>query len=185
MVPRSDEKKTAPLVPHYESKDWTSCYPIRQIYIKDARSLIADKLMEKDCLLRLIDAGSFHPPDMIGHIQPDFTLAVNRSRRKPFHWAFTLLPLPEDANETAVREEIRAWISKAIVYYYLGGKLDRISLIVDDEQIYSYALEEISTLHIKDEISVICISFLNRKILREYTLPVNSEKGNKTVPDLI
>ena len=139
MVPRSDEKKTTPLVPHYESKeDWTSCYPIRQIYIKDARSLIADKLMEKDCLIRLIDAGSFQPPDMIGHIQPDFTLAVNRFRRKPFHWAFTLLPLPEDANETAVREEIRAWISKAIVYYYLGGKLDRISLIVDDEQIYSY-----------------------------------------------
>lgn len=93
--------------------------------------------------------------------------------------------LPEDTDETAAREEIRAWVSKAIVYYYLGGRLDRLSLVVDSEQIYNYVLNEISTLCMNDEISVICISFLRRQIIYEYRASCNRANKLKAVLTLI
>ena len=175
-VSRSDGEQAAPMFPPYETKvDWIKCYPFREIHIQEARALIVEKMMAKGWLIWQIDPGNFQPPNQIGHIRPDFTLAVKTPRRKPFYWAFTLLLLPEDTDEAAAREEIRDWISKAIIYYYLGGKLDRLSLVVDNEEIYNYAFEEISALHMNNEISVLCVSFLRGQITHEYRTPLDEE----------
>ena len=185
-VPRSDGETAEPLFPEYKADvDQAGYYPFREIYIKEARSLITEKLMGKGCQIWLTDPGSCQPSDQIGHIKPDFTIAVKSSRKKPFQWAFTLMLLPEDTDETAATEEIRAWVSKAIVYYYLGGRLDRLSLVVDSEQIYNYVLNEISTLCMNDEISVICISFLRRQIIYEYRASRNQANKLKAVLTLI
>ena len=176
-VPRSDGEQAAPMFPPYvESADWTKCYPFREIRIREARALIADKLMTKGWLIWLVDPGDFQPPDQIGYIHPDFTIAVKTPRRKQsFYWAFTILLLPEDADEASAREEIRAWISKAIVYCHLGGKLDRLSLVVDNGTIYNYAFEEISTLHLNNDLTVICISSLRGQITHECRIPLDGE----------
>lgn len=155
--------------------DLTNCYPFREIQIKRARALIVEKLLAKRYLIWQIDPENFQPPDQIAHTQPDFTLAVKSPGRKPFYWAFTLLLLPRDADETASREKIRAWITKSIVYFYMGGRLDRLSLVVHNKVIYNYVLEEISSLHMNNEISVICVSFLQGKIIYEYRIPIEEK----------
>ena len=176
-VPRSDGKTANPLFPPYKSdEDWSECYPFRELHIKEARALITENLMRNKGKTYLIDPGNYQPQDKLGHIQPDFTIAVTYPRRKPFQWAFTLLLLPEDTDKVAAQEEIRAWISKVIVYYYLGGKLDRLSLIVDNEQIYKYVFDELSALHMKDEISAACISYLRSQIIHEYKTPPGRKK---------
>lgn len=181
-VPRSDGETAELLYSPCETEtNWTENYPLHELKIREARAIIAEKLMGKGSSIHLIDAGNFQPQDKIGAIQPDFTFAVNSSRRKPFHWAFTLMSLPEDADATAAREKIRAWVSKAIVYFYLGGKLDRLSLAADNEKIYNYAHEEISALHMHDELSVIHISFLRKQIIHEDIAVFNHKKSKPSV----
>ena len=176
-ITKSEGWEAAPLFPPYKADpDWIKNYSFRVVRIREARALIADKMMSKGWLIWLIDPGEFQPPDQIGRINPDFTIAVKtRLRKQVFYWAFTLLLLPEDADEAAVREEICVWVSKAILYHYLGGKIDRLSLVVDNEVIYKYAFEEISTLHLSNDFSVICVSLLRGEINQEYRIPLDEE----------
>lgn len=180
MIPLSGERKTTKLFPQYEAPETEpGSYPFADIYLTDVRSLLADQLLGKGYAVRFVGVEGLQPTEEIGKIQPDITLAIEGRRRKPFHWAFLLLPLPEDADTAEVKSEIRNWISGAIVYYYLGGKCDRLSLVVDNEQIYNCVLEEFSTLQVRDQISLIWISFPSRQIVREYIIPYGQKKDAK------
>lgn len=174
-ITKSEGWEAAPIFPPYKAdQNWIKNYSFRDVRTREARALIADKMMSKGWLIWLIDHSKFQPPDKIGHINPGFTIAVKtRLRKQVFYWAFMLMFLPEDADEAAAQEEVRAWVSKAIVYHHLGGKIDRLSLVVDNEVIYKYAFEEISTLHMNNEISLLCVSFIRGQITHEYRIPIS------------
>ena len=67
---------------------------------------------------------------------------------------------------------VRAWINSAMAVYYCGEKVGRISMAVENRQIFEQIKCRLSEFTINDEISVLLISVSRGMILDEYVAPM-------------
>lgn len=71
---------------------------------------------------------------------------------------------------------VMSWIHKAMVACYCGEKYGRISVVINNEQIFSRLRNLISKHRIPDEISVILFSELENKFVDEYIIPLTDDR---------
>lgn len=70
------------------------------------------------------------------------------------------------------RGRIQAWIDSAMAVYYRGEKVGRISMVVENRQMFEQIKGRLSGFTINDEISVLLVSVSRGMILDEYVAPM-------------
>ena len=69
-------------------------------------------------------------------------------------------------------EKIQHWLDAAMAYYYRGDIAGRISVLVDQQDVFDRIKEKLSSFRLRDEISVILMSEKHWKIIDEYVAPL-------------
>ena len=170
----SDKPGESPEVPKNESY-------FQQIYKKDCRGILTNELLHQGYRIRYLDEEDSLSGYEESWIQPDFIYYLGGKQSRPTSWGFVLQKFLETDETVSTERSIHEWVCRAFAYYYLGGKLSKLSLIVDNEKAWQYAIDEVSGLSIDDKISVIYISLQDRRIIREYRIPLSSGKEPKTL----
>lgn len=81
-----------------------------------------------------------------------------------------------------LRLECQHWLDSVMAYLYQGGKVGRISLMVDNEVPFNYMKDRLSELIIPDEISVLLVSKNNGGFIEdEYVAPLTDGRTPKFV----
>ncbi len=76
---------------------------------------------------------------------------------------------------------IDSWLNLIMSLYYQGMRAKRVSLVVDDENLFAGMKMWMERYEIKDEISVILVSMETGKVLDEYVAPLTDGRVPKLV----
>jgi len=75
----------------------------------------------------------------------------------------------------------RRWFDSAAAFYYKGFEASRLSLMIDNENIYDQLTDKLSAITIPDEISIILVSVPQKRILKEYIVPLKDGRKPKMI----
>lgn len=110
----------------------------------------------------------------------DFAIQTDALTKGNGRWKITA----ESFSFNLGRDELHIvmnWLRDKMLYYYLGGEAGRITILIDQKDIFNRVKEYFSHYIIPDEISVILISVDRGCILEEYIIPLRDGSTPKTV----
>ena len=126
----------------------------------DCRSIVTDELLQRGCVVSY-SQGSRIGTEMLS-LPLDFSISVKEKNEENYIRSFFTISVDDASDNEGVRREVYDWFTKALACFHIGYK-DRLSLVIDDQDIYYAITEDISKLKIQDDFSVILVSMNTRK----------------------
>ena len=138
-------------------------------FAEDARRIIADSLLKTNYSVNYYQG----PSDK----SYDFGIITDALNKQNGIWLF-------ECKKRSFRykvsvnydKEVFEWLRKAAFTYYCGEKVDRITLVIDNDSIYNYAVKLFSDYTIRDSISVILVSTDLGRVVDEYVIPLTDSR---------
>lgn len=136
-------------------------------YTNTCRRILADELMIRDYS---VTYGNTLQPPTVGHEIFDFVFETNALSQSTGRWMFDVKLIP-DGNVQMYISRTMDTFSRYMAYYYCGGSADRITMIINQQEMFDILKRRYQDVQIPNEISVILISIEAGCIMDEFILP--------------
>ena len=141
-------------------------YSVKEMYKIDCRMIILNELLQKKYRLSSAKTCKDAMENAVNSITSDFSIIVREDDGDGYSRTFFARDTEEVSDYAEMREEIHAWFTHVLASFHLGfgGK---VSLIIDNSQLFDAVVEDLSRFKIQDQISVILVDIAERKIIAE------------------
>ena len=137
-------------------------------YEEDCRRIMVDQLLRQGYTVKY-ESESKKDGQMIA----DFTLRTNAISDEEALWLVECKMTSQRSMIPVGYGRSQLWLDAAMAYYYRGYEAGRISLVVDQSEVFEQMKSRMSELSIPNEISVMLISIKEGRILKEYVAPLS------------
>ena len=146
----------------------------------DIRRMITDLTLQKGYQVQYKGKTQINMP--LINIETSAVIKVFQPNGYNFQWALCYKSTTIDMSAVNIEESIKVakaelksyvidWAMKAMIYFYQGGTIDKLSMVITDKDVFDSAVTELKNLHIPNEISIILVSTERNMVIDEYIVP--------------
>lgn len=113
-----------------------------------------------------------------------FSVRIHQQSQKEYTWNFEIRSFPFTGKKTDYSSDINMLLSHLVTVSVQDRDVNRFSIIIDNELVYRELKEKAKTIRLPNEVSIILISTIHRKVIEEYVIPLSREKKiNNLLPE--